>query len=437
MSHGIIIGSEADESLDSTLRCPAESQNRISFGATNSSQPNAGSSSGVDSNATASTDPASEDERVRLLRELESSIESFRGGKVSKTDVIADIIRILGENTYVSISQSQKESTFDSYLTEILSIQSNFDQSSGSLGAAAIAQHSSPNMESEGHKEGSKRGRDDAESDFGDDDNGASRKRKLVESDMPWYVSADSTAAVSSRPSCQETCRLLRSYNRDVSRAKFLVKLAPNCPTGIPSSQWERIFKGDAVDLNQVFASLHHVVVDEERTGRLGETEISFGVAEPKKKVRTAAEWSSAWRRASKAITFAFPHRREELLDYGDYIESEFAAKVSSSHHKLILYDIALRNEVAGGQSFLLSDHERFSRLYSAIVLLDGVEGHTDNPGGKKPGSSRQGGGKSEMCNKFNAGTCKHSSDECKYLHACKKCRKLDHGKKDCPDGSK
>ena len=437
MSHGRTIGSEADESLNASLRALTESQDRVSVGATHSLQSDAGPSSAVDSSTTASTDPAPEDERVRLLRELESAVESFRGGKVSKMSVIADIIRILGENSYVTISQSQKESTFDSYLTEILSIQSNFDQSSGCLGSTGIIQHSSQSLESEGNKEASKRSRDDAESDYEDDDNGPSRKRKLLESDMPWYTPAESTSSVSSCPSCQETCRLLRSYNQDISRAKFLVKLAPNCPSGIPSAQWERIFKGDSVDLNQVFSSLHHVIADEERTGRLGETEISFGVTEPKKKVRTAAEWSSAWRRASKAIAFAFPHRQEELLNYGDYIEAEFAAKLSSSHHKIILYDVALRNEVAGGQAFLLSDLGRFTRLYSAIVLPDGVECHSDNPGGKKPGSSKQGGGKSEVCNKFNAGTCKHSSDECKYLHACKKCRKLDHRKKDCPDGAK
>ena len=56
---------------------------------------------------------------------------------------------------------------------------------------------------------------------------------------------------------------------------------------------------------------------------------------------------SAAWRRASRAISFALPHRKEELLEYGDYIESVFAAKVSSSHHKLLLYDIAVKDIVA------------------------------------------------------------------------------------------
>jgi hypothetical protein len=175
-------------------------------------------------------------------------------------------------------------------------------------------------------------------------------------------------------PYCKETCRLLRAYNQDISRAKFFVKITPNSPSEIPSSQWEQILKGDAVDLNQIFASLHHVIPDEERMGHLGDMKIIFGVSESKKHVMTMSEWSSAWRRASRAIGFAFPHQKEKLLEYGDYIESEFAAKLASSHHKLILYDITLQNDVAGGQHSLLTDHHKFTRLYSAIVLPDGVK---------------------------------------------------------------
>ena len=235
---------------------------------------------------------------------------------------------------------------------------------------------------------------------------------------------------------CAETCRLLQSYNLDISKAKFFVKIAPRSPSGIPSSQWEHILKGDAVDLNQVFSSLHHVVADEERTGRLGEAEITFGVTEPKRRISTAAEWSAAWRKASKAIAFAFPHRREKLLEYGDYLELEFAAKIASSHHKLLLYDTALRNEVAGGQHILLTDHSRFSRLYSAIVMPDGIEGSSDGTTPRKP-SKNKGSDKPEICNKFNASTCKKSDAECKYRHLCKNCGKSGHGLKNCQDGSK
>src|SRR5437879_2064922 len=99
-----------------------------------------------------------------------------------------------------------------------------------------------------------------------------------------------------------------------------------------------------------------------------------MGVSDAKRRVGTAAGWSAAWHFATRAIGFVFPHRAEELRSYGDYIEGEFAAKVTHSHPKIILFDIAVRNIVQGGQSILLTDQHQFLRLYSAIVMPDGVE---------------------------------------------------------------
>jgi hypothetical protein len=379
---------------------------------------------------------SAEDGRSQLLKRLEETVESFRGGSLSKTATISSILQTLGEDIDVPLTESQKETTFDSYLTEILSIQSAFDQSgpTGSgiqhIGQPSHAGEDIPSQAVRKHPEFD--GSDDE-----DESDSRTKRRRLEESEMPWYTEPSASTFGTCNPSCEETRRLLRAYNRDLSKAKFYVRIAHNSPSGIPSSQWERILKGESVDLNHIFALLHHVVPDEERTGRLGDTEITFGVAEPKKRISTAAEWSSTWRRASRAISFAFPHRRDELVEYGDYIESEFAAKVVSSHHKLLLYDVALRNEVSGGQQHLLTDPSHFSRLYSAIVLPDGVESSSDKSTGKKTVKGQLRGDKPEICNKFNIGTCKNTSSACKYRHLCKNCGGPDHGKKDCPDGSK
>jgi hypothetical protein len=430
MSHGNSSRQQGIESTHSTMQHTAEPEHAGVTSTSESSNSNSRSSGTINSTPSQPTDLASEDERFRILQELESSVETFRSGKTTKTDAVSSVIRILGENTNVTLTQSQKETTLDSYLTEILSIHTNLDES-----GIPIESPVEPAIRDDNpSKKGPRRNHDNSESDSEDDDDKPSKKRKLHESDMPWFTSTSTTS--NSNPSCQETCRLLREFNRDISKAKFFVRIAPNSPPGIPSSQWERILKGDSVDLNQIFASLHNVVPDEERTGRLGDTEISFGVSEAKKRISTASEWSSAWRKAAKAISFAFPHRREELFDYGDYLESEFAAKLPSSHHKLILYDVALRNEVAAGQHFLLTDYSRFSRLYSAIVMPDGVEGLSTQSTGKKHSNSPQTGGKPEICNKFNAGTCKNTDSDCKYRHVCKKCRKPGHTKLDCPKGT-
>ena len=77
------------------------------------------------------TDSVPEDGHTQVLKELEGSIESFRKGKTPKTDAISNILCILGENSDVSLTRTQKEATFDSYLTEILSIQSTFNEPAG------------------------------------------------------------------------------------------------------------------------------------------------------------------------------------------------------------------------------------------------------------------------------------------------------------------
>ncbi|KAF8804717.1 hypothetical protein BYT27DRAFT_7259192 [Phlegmacium glaucopus] len=70
-----------------------------------------------------STDSPPENERIKLISELDSSVEQFQTGLISKTKAISTILRILGENTHVTSDESQKEKMFKSYLAEILSFQ--------------------------------------------------------------------------------------------------------------------------------------------------------------------------------------------------------------------------------------------------------------------------------------------------------------------------
>ena len=84
------------------------------------------------------SDTVPEDGRARILQELEGSIASFRKGKTPKTDTISNVLRILGENSDVTLTRAQKEATSDSYLTEILSIQSTFDTPAGGTGGARM-----------------------------------------------------------------------------------------------------------------------------------------------------------------------------------------------------------------------------------------------------------------------------------------------------------
>jgi len=82
---------------------------------------------------------------------------------------------------------------------------------------------------------------------------------------MPWvkYASATATAP---NPSCTETVLLLKLYDNDIKGCKFHVNVASDAPENIPGSQWERIFKGEPVDLSQILSSLHRITLDEQQS---------------------------------------------------------------------------------------------------------------------------------------------------------------------------
>jgi len=54
---------------------------------------------------------------------------------------------------------------------------------------------------------------------------------------------------------------------------------------------------------------------------------------------------------------------------------SEFSAKQTNSHHKLIAFNKVVRAMVEGGQLILLMGKDQFAFLYSVYLLPDGVQG--------------------------------------------------------------
>ena len=68
-----------------------------------------------------------------------------------------------------------------------------------------------------------------------------------------------------------------------------------------------------------------------------------------------SSNWTAAWNTTVKATAYTFPHRDDELWQWGDYLSSEFSARQTSAHHKLIAFDMAVRTQVGGGQAILLT----------------------------------------------------------------------------------
>jgi len=376
-------------------------------------------------------------------------MEEFRAGDIGRFAATSAILSVLGD---CDVSDEEKEKTVTLLLQEIGSRQpkdSTPPTHASTSTARKDARPQSP-TEREKHREEvdnlferlSKR----SEPDEVDPDAGLPRKRRVREEDMPWFGKSNAER----RPSCIATCKLLQRFNDDLSGSRNLLRIAAGQPEGIPSSQWDRILKGEPIKLNHILSAMHCLSVNEERRGRLGEHDIIVGVPEAKRQIRTSSEWSSAFWRAARAIAFVYPHRQEELSEYAEYVEREFAAKQASAHSRIIAYDIAIRNQVGGGQNVLLTDTHCFTHLYSAIVMSDGVEfnsvngsnGKRNGGGNPKKGKSGSGGNpsngsdgaKTEICNKFNNQSgCTFTEESCKYKHCCKGCGESGHGKLQCP----
>jgi len=167
----------------------------------------------------------------------------------------------------------------------------------------------------------------------------------------------------------------LAIFQKDLSFAEREICQAATAPQGFPDSEWKQVSKGEAINLNVIFSNLHHIAPPKENVGCISGTEIFLEKADPAWKVQTSGNWTVAWHAATKAVMFVFPHRGEELQQWGDYMASEFSAKQPNAHHKLIAFDKAIQAMVGGGQAVLLTDHDQFTYLYSAYLLPDGIQG--------------------------------------------------------------
>jgi len=325
-----------------------------------------------------------------------------------------------------NISAYTREKTFVSYLAELNSIEREPDENSlparpdvANTGTQAVAEAEKHmgdrrQLPMQEESEGNELyqilpKRPGVQRDVDDEHSTGVKRQRLVQSDMPWYESQSRRELNVQRISCNRTCELLELYGEDLAQSKFLIRTAPYSPEGIQASQWERILRGESLNLDHFLSSIVRTQIDEERKARIGETHLTFTTSEAKRKVRNAADWATAWRRASEAVVFAFPHRREEFDLYQRHIQVQFDAKQPHAHQRIISYDIAVRNYVGGGQTTLLTDQDKFSHLYSAIVLPDGIEFSSTSPNVRRTTPTRTS-KSTEICNKFNTHSgCPHN----------------------------
>jgi hypothetical protein len=407
-----------------------------------------------------------------IVRQIETLVESFRTGQIKKSETIYRIGQVLADEPTGS-----KQLKFDSLerytatLEGIETLAARSNQHGARIMSSTLGKRkedsrkgngrheefdrSSPTLEqptdiddfvqrlSEEHdlEERDNISRRDSRDDSGhesDDELGeqgrSNKKQRIYESQMPWFETEQRIRKSTTNRSCNKTRGILDILQRDPITVKRWIRSASIAPAGFPSTEWDALIKGESVNLDTVFSSLHHIHSIDESIGRVGATEIQFGRPKPVAKVETSGQWTAAFNLVIKATTFLFPHRYDELRQYEDYFEELFSAKSLAVHPKLFKYDEAIRYKVGQGQNILLTDRNQFVRYYEAIVAPDGVGTETASDGNKtSPKKGGKFGEKSNICNRFNgANGCSSSAEKCRYKHICKKCKQRGHGKVEC-----
>jgi len=93
---------------------------------------------------------------------------------------------------------------------------------------------------------------------------------------MPWY-NREEEARCNGNTECEESRRVLQLFARDFKVVRQWIQTSQTAPLRFPTSEWDNIIKGQAVNLDAVFSSLHHISAPKENLGRMGSTEISLG----------------------------------------------------------------------------------------------------------------------------------------------------------------
>jgi hypothetical protein len=166
------------------------------------------------------------------------------------------------------------------------------------------------------------------------------KRQKVDEKDFPWAIRETITSPGLSEE-LQKTLNLLQTYAKDLKFMKSSILTSPFAPQ-FPNSEWSNVIIGAMVDLDHVISGSFAVSSDNREVEVIGGIQFKFGAARASKHVKSSGDWFIAWNLYSKAVSFAFPHRLNELSLYSQQILGLFAATTPGSHTNVINLDKAI-----------------------------------------------------------------------------------------------
>ncbi|KAI0820345.1 hypothetical protein BC628DRAFT_1467740 [Trametes gibbosa] len=358
-----------------------------------------------------------------ILEACSKAVEDYRGGTIGKAQALLTITTQLVSLEAQQSGAAEDSGTIQSYL-DMLADQINGEEpdngAAGTPGAFLSSERSRSREPSEDADE-------------------PRPKRSRVDPGRYAWASTDFLLETRLHPHIARTLELIRLYGEDLTQAKRDISASPSAPE-FPESEWTNVLTGRAVDLDHVFAGHYTPGAEDKTTERIGELEFTYRTPVSAKRVSCFGDWVFAWKRASVATTFAFPHRREELDAYGEQITGLFGALAPSVHSRVLDFDRAVRKRVGSVRRSLLTDVGDFADLKLQYIDACGANvfrAEASSNSGGSGGAGRRGAGtnsrKKEACRKFNSERgCHNLANECRFRHACAVCGAEKHNQLEC-----
>ncbi|KAH9858115.1 hypothetical protein C2E23DRAFT_718871 [Lenzites betulinus] len=360
-----------------------------------------------------------------ILLECTKAVEDYRSGSITKTQAVLTVASQLVSAENRTNGTPGDDTTIQSYLSML-------DES----GEPEQEPRESGTLESPRASEISQ---------SSDSDDGADEPRaKRIKVNPATYAWAASEFLLETRlhPHVARTLELIRIYGEDLAQAKRHINSSASAPE-FPESEWTNVLTGRAIDLDHVFAGRYTPGSEEKVSERIGGLELSYRAPVPAKKITSFGEWVFAWKRASVAVTFAFPHRREELDAYGEYIIGLFGALAPPVHSRILDFDRAVRKRVGSARRLLLTDFSELADLKIQYIDACGANVYRADSSARDSGASSRrptGGRQKEACRRWNSeegAGCPNKASDCPYRHTCASCGSKGHKRHECVKGAR